>query len=497
MIAVLQQFVDVGGDIAATFGRLSSSFIETTIYAAGSLLLAGVIAIPLAWLCTHCRFRGARFFSVALAMPLAIPLYLTGYIYADIFYALGISRYELPAAILITALALYPYLFIICTGVFGVQSKYLMQVARIEGCSKRWAFAKVTLPLARPAIVIGSVLIVMEIFNDIALAEEFGLNTLSLALFNHWMEQADMRSTFLIAIILLALAVVFLSLEEISRRQQRYYTPAAERHYGDDAIWTLSGRQQRLTLAGCGIVFGLGYLLPVGWLLKLSVRHYHHVDGQQLFVAVAQTGALIIAAIGLLCACALVLNYDRRLHRHHARRPVTRGIMSLLYKIAQTGYALPGIVVAIGVLLIGKWISEAGIPLNPATLVALMIFAYGVRFMVISFGCIEHGLEKITPTTDTIARLSGARGFSLLRKVHLPMLRPAIFSCIVLLALEIIKDLPIVLMLRPFDFNTLALYVYQYASDESLELAAPYGLCIALAGGALLAVLLGFGQKNR
>jgi iron(III) transport system permease protein len=492
-------------------GEVWRHLVDTVLgeYVSNSLgLMLGVAVVTLsigvtsAWLTVGFRFPGSRVLEWALLLPLAMPAYIIAYTYAGLLDFAGPvqsalretfqwARGEywfpevrsLPGAIAMLSLVLYPYVYLLARTAFLEQSAVAVDVARTLGCGPVASFFRVTLPSARPAIIAGLSLALMETLADFGTVQHFGVAVFTTGIFRTWFGLGDATAAAQLSAVLLGFVFTLVALERWSRRGARYT------HVGSRsrpiATRRLRGAQAAGALVACAIPLLFGFLLPAAQLLAWALDTWRETVDAQFFTLVLNTVSLAAAAAVMALALALLFAYARRLRPTHAVRAATR--------VASLGYAVPGTVIAVGVMLPFAWIDNqvdawmrasfgvsTGLVLS-GTLVALM-FAYMVRFLAVSLQTVESGLGRITRNMDEAGRSLGHRGYEVVLRVHVPMLRGSLLTAVLLVFVDVMKELPATLILRPFDFNTLAVRAYELASDERLEDAAAAALAIVAAG---------------
>ncbi|WP_203140791.1 ABC transporter permease [Marinobacter mangrovi] len=469
----------------------------------GVSVLTLVIGVGTAWLVTMCQFPGRRFFEWALLLPFAVPAYVIAYVYTDLLdYAGPVQSAlremfdwhdagdywfpairSLPGAILMIGLVLYPYIYLLARAAFLEQSPSLFAVSRSLGQSALGTFFRVVLPIARPAIAVGLSLVLMETLNDFGTVDFFAVNTLTAGLFDTWMNLGNLGGAAQIASIMLAFVLILVTLERYSRRRQQQY---AARDMRDPLHrFTLSRSRQAACVVACGLPLLLGFVVPAAVLGYYAVEYFAE-SWTDDFLANALNSLFLSAAAALTTLLiGLLLAYSRRLHD-------TPG-MRVLMRLSSLGYAMPGAVLAVGVIVplaaFDNWLDlrmEQWLGWNTGLLLSgtafAIIFAYTVRFLAVSAGSLESALQKITPSMDMAARSLGVPAGKTLLRVHLPMLKGTLLTAALVVFVDCMKELPATLILRPFNFETLATYVYQYASDEMLRQSGLPALVIVAAG---------------
>ncbi|MDX1376938.1 MAG: iron ABC transporter permease [Burkholderiales bacterium] len=492
-------------------GDVWRHLVDTVLvdYVRNSLLLmigvaCGTLALGVssAWLVTSCRFPGRRFFEWALLLPLAVPAYIIAYTYTGMFdfagpvqgalrewFDWGRDDYwfpevrSLPGAVVMLSLVLYPYVYLLTRTAFLEQSAYAVDVSRTLGCGPWSSFWRVSLPSARPAIIAGLSLALMETLADYGTVKYFGVPTFTTGIFRTWFGLGDSAAAAQLSALLMSFVFALILIERWSRRRARYH------HLGSRSrppyTYDLRGLRATLAFAACALPLLLGFALPGAQLAAWAVHTAAETLDARFLVLVLNTLGLATATAVLAVLLASFLAYARRLRRSR--------LVAGAARLASMGYAVPGTVIAVGVLLPFAWIDNTvdawtrahlgfstGLLLS-GTLFALL-FAYLVRFLAASLQTVEAGLGKITRAMDDAARSLGYRAHEVIARVHLPMLRGSLLTAALLVFVDVMKELPATLVLRPFDFNTLAVRAYELASDERLEESATAALAIVVAG---------------
>jgi len=462
-----------------------------------------VIGLATAWAVTMCEFPGRKFFEWALMLPFTVPAYVIAYVYTSLLDYAGpvqialkdwfgwqnAADYWFPeirslgGATIMIGLVLYPYVYLLGRAAFLEQSPSLFAVSRSLGHSALSTFFKVVLPIARPAIAVGLSLVLMETLNDFGTVDFFAVQTLTAGLFDTWMNLGNLGGAAQIATTMLMFVVLLVTLERYSRRRQQQYAVRDNRE--PLHRFTMSFPRQMICVLVCALPLILGFVVP-GVTLAVYAWEYFDVSWNSDFVRntmnslfLSGTAALTTLVIGVTLA------YSRRLHD-------TRG-MQVLMRLSSLGYAMPGAVLAVGVIVplagFDNWLDflmreylgiSTGLLLSGSAFA--LIFAYTVRFLAVSAGSIESALQKVTPSMDMASRSLGHSPGKTLVKVHLPILRGTLVTAALVVFVDSMKELPATLILRPFNYETLATYVYQFASDEQLYHSALPALVIVLAG---------------
>ncbi len=460
-----------------------------------------IIGVPAAWLTSLCDFPGRDFFTWALLLPLAVPAYIIAYTYTGMLDFssplqtamrswLGNEWFfnirSLPGAIVMLTLVLYPYVYLLGRTAFLEQSASIVEASRTLGYNYRQTTMRLVLPMARPAIVAGLTLALMETLADFGTVQYFGVSTFTTGIFRAFYGFGDVAAASQLSSILLSFVVVLILLERYSRRQIRYHTVKGK----TSQRIRLTGMKAALAIVACGLPFLFGFLIPALQLLYWSLVKAN-IDSDFAVLAWNSFSLAFMAAV-IAVFMALLLAYAKRFYQR-------KKVIGAAVAMSSMGYALPGTIIAIGVIIPFSWLDHQliiaaerwlGIDIGllfSGTLVALL-FAYTVRFLAVSLGSVDSGLQKIKPNLDQAASLLGYRPLKILRKIHMPLLSGSLLTALLIVFVDVLKELPATLILRPFNFNTLAVRAYELASDERLIDAAPASLLIVLVG--LLPVIL-------
>jgi len=510
--AVIWAALKPSGDIWSHLIATSlPGYIGTTLWlmlgVGTSVLLTGVTA---AWLVTMCRFPGRRVFEWLLLLPLAFPAYVIAYAYTDLLEYSGAVQIflrmmfewqtpqdywfpevrSLGGAITLMGVVLYPYVYLLARAAFLEQSVNVLEVARVLGHGPWRTFFRVSLPAARPAIAIGVALALMETLNDFGTVDFFAVQTMTTALFDVWQGMGSLAGGAQIAATMLAFVVLLISIERFSRRQQKVYQNVSSR-FRELPSYRLKGSSSLLAFAACLLPILIGFVIPLTVLIRLTVIYFHESWTAEFRSYALNSLSLSAAAAGITLFVALLIAYSQRLAGGR--------VIGIATRIASLGYAVPGAVLGVGVLIPFAYFDNSldalmremfGIStglLLSGTLVAV-IFAYVVRFLAVALGQVESSLAKVSPSLDMAARTLGYRAGETLLRYHVPLIRGGMLTAVMIVFVDCMKELPATLILRPFNFETLATHVYWFASDEMLGEAALGSLTIVLVG--LLPVVL-------
>lgn len=508
VLAIISSFFtpqpDIWQHLAETV--LSDYVLNSLALVLGVSVLTLFLGVTSAWLIATCEFPGKVWLQWLLMLPMAMPAYILAYIYTGILdfsgfvqshirelMGWGYGDYYFPdirslgGAILVLSLALYPYIYVLARTAFARQSVSTWDVARGMGYKPFTVFFKVSLPLARPAIIAGLALVLMETLADYGTVHYFGISVLSTGIYRTWFGMGSDIAASQLAGALLFFVILLLVLESYARRGRRFTQTGLMR---GQSLFKLSKRKQCIAVLFCCIPIVLGFLWPflqlVSWVVTTQVSFDHDywvLVGNTLFLA------SITAFIAMLIALFLV--YMRRLVKHR--------LVAMAVAVAGLGYALPGTVIAVGVMRpfaaldqqVNQYWQHLGydqIGLIFSGTLFILVFAYLVRFLAVAISSVQSSMDTLTPSMDDAAKSLGLKTHQILWRVHLPLLRGGLLSALLLVFVDTLKELPATLVLRPFNFNTLAVRSYELANDERLISAAPTIITIVLVG--LLPVIL-------
>jgi len=509
VITVLWQALFAG---TSTFSHLASTVLSD--YVINSLLLmVGVtvgtlaIGVPAAWFAAMCDFPGRRWLDWGMLLPLAMPAYVIAYTYTGLLdfagpiqttlrnmtgWGYGDYRFwdvrSLSGAIAMLVLVLYPYVYLTARATFLEQSNVSINAARSLGYTTWQAWYKVAVPMARPAIVAGVTLALMETLADYGTVKFFGVQTFSTGIFRTFFGFGDSAAAAQLASMLLLFVATLILIERYSRRRMAYHVRGNQGAIAERI--QLKGWHATFAMLACFVPFFFGFLLPAGQLLYWSLFEANLKWDN--FIELSWNSFYLAGLAALLAtSLALLLAYAKRF----SKGPVVQSSI----QVASLGYALPGTIIAIGVmiplveldhlindLLNNFELDTPGLLLSGGLLAVMM--AYAVRFLAVALSSIQSGLGQISPSLDEAAKSMGKKPFQVLGLIHIPLMRSSVITALLVVFVDVLKELPATLMLRPFDFNTLAVRAHELASDEQLIEAAPPSLMIVAVG--LLPVLL-------
>jgi iron(III) transport system permease protein len=462
-------------------------------------LILGVIP---AWLVTMYRFPMSRYLEWALLLPMAMPAYIIAYSYTgmlDVAGPLQSSIRELTGwqyrdywfpeirslggAITMLSLVLYPYVYLLARAAFIEQSTCVLEVSRTLGCNAANAFRRVALPLARPAIMVGLSLVVMETLADYGTVQYFGVSAFTTGIFRIWFGLGNSIAAAQLSVLLLIFVAVFLYLEKRSRRQAKFYNSGSR--YSSLMQQQLNKEQGIFSLVLCATPMILGFIIPIIYLINLALDTYSEVLSKDFYMLLFNSLSLAFVTAVLALCIALFMSYSNR-NTHSS-------INRFLVRFVSMGYAIPGTVIAVGVLIPFAWFDNtldafltehfnisSGLLISGT--VVTLIFAYLTRFLAVSINTVEAALVKIKPVMDEVAKTTGINSANIIKRIHIPMMRGSLLTALLLVFVDVLKELPATLILRPFNFNTLAVRTYELANEERLADAAVPALAIVLVG---------------
>lgn len=473
-------------------------------YIANTLILAGGVAVGVvtvgvatAWLVGVCEFPGRRFWEWALVLPFAAPAYVLAFAYTELLEVFGpvqrwlrevtgwqVGQYwfphirSLPGAIVMFVCVLYPYVYLLVRASFRQQSRALLEASRLLGHSLWGTFWRVALPLARPAMMAGLALALMETLADFGVVDYFGVLVFTTGIYRTWYNLGDRIAATQLSVCLLVFVFALVALELVSRQQVRY---AAKGTPTPPTRLYLKGPAAVMAWLTCAVPVTIGFGIPGGVLLELAVRYRTETFDATFWTSARHTCFLAVVTAVLALGIALFLGYGQRL--------LGGGPVAWVSRLAAMGYAVPGSVIAVGVLLVLGWLDGALGRMVVGGTVAALIFAYLVRYLALALSAVEAGLARLAPELDEAARSLGHRPWSALWRVHIPLMAGTLASAAILVFVDVAKELPATLIIRPFNFDTLAVRVYRYAQDSRLIEASGPALALVVVGMVPVLVL--------
>ena len=513
VLVVLQNIFIPSVTTEGTWRHLTQTVLGD--YVLNSLLLMAGVAFGVmfggvltAWLTTMCRFPGRRVFEWALLLPMAMPAYVMAYAYTDLLQFSGpvqtllrewmgwhAGQYWFPdvrslgGAVVMFSLVLYPYVYLLARAAFLEQSDSMLEMARVSGYGPVGTFLHVALPLARPGIVAGTALALMETLADFGTVAYFGVQTFTTGIYRAWFSLGDHTAAAQLSAALLVFVFLVLLIERVTRARASFYSSSQRKQLRN--VHELRGLWMPVAVVFCAIPVVFGFLLPAGVMLHMALTAGDAQFGARYVQLTFNTVTLAVITALLAVALALAVGYAARSGGAAVR---------IANRIAGLGYAVPGAVIAVGVLIpitrldhVLAGMVESITGSNPGLLltggVAALVYAYLVRFFAVALQAVDAGLSKITPNMDSAARSLGFGPAATLARVHAPLLWRSALTAGLLVCVDVMKELPATFVMRPFNFDTLAVQAYNLASDERLAEASTAALTIVVVGLVPLIVL--------
>ncbi len=504
LIIVFSNALQPGDDIWSHITRnlLPRYILNTLILSIGVGVLTFIMGTGLAWITTMYSFPGKTFFSRALILPIALPAYISGFTWAGILdftspvylffrenFGIHTGQHlffdilSMPGAIVIFSLALFPYVFLITRTYFAKQSTTFLEVAASLGRKPGSVFLRVALPMARPAIVAGVSLVIMEVLNDYGLVYYFGIDTFTTGIFQAWFNFGNPGSALKLSAFLMLFVFILIFTEKFQRRHMRFHSGGDQNRPVAPA--RLKKISSLLAFLACFIPFLLGFLIPLSMLVYWSFLESDTWIQQRFYELVLNSFLLAGTASVLVMVAAVFIGFTVRTFPGKVIRQAAG--------IATLGYALPGAVVAVGILSALLSLDALLISWMPFRMILTgtwyaLVFAYVVRFLTVGYNNTSSGFEGISPSMDETSRSLGRSDRATLWHINLPLLRGALLAGFLLVFIDTLKELPLTLILRPFNFDTLAIRAFEFASDERIAEASPAAVIIVIIG--ILPVML-------
>jgi iron(III) transport system permease protein len=465
---------------------LKDYILNSTILVLASAILATIIGVLLAWLIAAYEFPFRTALKFLLMLPLAIPPYIAAYTYNGLLNYTGVIQsflrnhfdtqvsqqlfdmMNMRGAIFIFALCLFPYVYLITASFLEKQSAAMIESARMLGKGSFEIFFRVVVPLARVAIVGGGSLVALEVLSDYGVVKYFGIETFSVSIFTVWFGLADVDAALKLSGVMMLFVMCILLLEKWLRGRRKY-APSTTKAKPLKRI-ALKGAKKWLAFSFCLIVFAFSFLIPVLQLLHWAFLSFDRLDTTVLAEAVANSFVTtFVAAVPIVIAAIIVANFNRS----------RRGFWSSLFaRLMSLAYSIPGSVVAIGVITLFVTVERQLPSVFLSGTIMMLVFAYFVRFLAIGYNSIETGFEKLGKKYTEAGRTLGYGMTRTFFKIDLPLIKPAVVAAFILVFIDIMKELPLTLILRPFNYHTLATKTFEYASDEMIHEAAISALLI-------------------
>jgi len=506
ILVILTQWMTVGNGEQEIWQHLFNTkldrlLLNTLILMLGVGIGVTALGVSLAWLTSVCAFPGRKLFEWALMLPLAIPTYVMAFVF------LGMMNYTGPvqttlrawfgrevyfpdvqasgAVILVLSLVLYPYVYMLARSAFLTQGRGMMDAARILGKTNWQAFFKIAVPIARPAIVAGIALALMETLADFGAVSIFNYDTFTTAIYSAWYGLFNLTVAAQLASLLLLFVALVLFAEQKGRKQARY----TQQNSRNMQLYKLKGWQAVAATGFCTVILLLAFILPFAQLVIWCVEVATEEFDSRYFGFLLNTLGLGLIAATVTTLFALLLAYVKRL----PAGLVEKRWQSLAIRISTLGYALPGSVLAVGIILSFTFLDQAimgfaqsvlGLGIRPLLVGSLfaLVLAYSTRFMAVAFAPVEAGFERINPNVIEAAKSLGAKPARVLRQIYIPLLKPGLLTALIIVFVDVMKEMPATLIMRPFGWDTLAVRVYQMTAEGQWERAALPSVTLILLG---------------
>ena len=474
---------------------LSDYVINSFLLITGVSILTSLIGIITSWLVTNFNFSGKKFFEWALILPLSVPPYILAYTYTGLFDASGsvntflieifnldISTIIFPnirniyGAVMVFSFTLYPYVYLICRMAFVNHSKSIIESGRVLGLSRIGAFFNLSIPLIRPAIIAGLALVIMETLSDFGAVDHFAISTFTTGIFRTWYGMYDLETAMQLASFLLIFITIILFTERISRRKMSFTFENSL--YKKTDILKLRGIKNFSAFVICFLPIFMGFLLPIIELINWSIS-YNLDFFNSKFIKTSMNSIILAFVAALLCSMfALIINYSIRFQKN--------SFLSFLSSSLSLGYAFPGLILAVGIIQLLTFVDSLLITQSLGLIltgsILGLIIAYIIKSYAMASSTIDSSYQRISTYVDDVSKTLGITGWKMLFKIHFPLIKTGVLTSALLVISEVIKELPATLILRPFNFDTLAVSAYIYASEERMFEAAAPSIAIVMVG---------------
>ncbi|MDG2416471.1 MAG: iron ABC transporter permease [Pelagibacterales bacterium] len=496
LIVISSLFGEYSDNWSHLYNYVLGTYITNSIYlVTGVLILVALIGVSTAWLVTNYDFFLKNILEWALILPLAVPPYILAYTFTGLFDTYGTANNlvrdlfnlgreftffpkarNVPGAIIVFSFTLYPYVYLVSRMAFINQSKSILETGRTLGLNKFGVFYKLAVPMIRPAIIAGLMLVAMETLSDFGAVDHFAISTFTTGIFRTWYGMYDIHTAKQLASLLLIIAIMFITAERYSRKNADYSFAGSV--FRQVYLLKLTGLKSFLAFVICFIPIFIGFILPI---LELSYWAFNYkLDFfNDKFISTAWNSFYLAIITAFLCTLlAIIINFSVRYKNNN--------ILKFLSSFLTVGYAVPGIILAIGVMQLLTFIDSGFIEINiqfvlTGSLVGLII-AYIIKSYALASSTIESGYQRVNKRLDDVARSLKTSGWPLLTSIHLPLLKTSFLTSVLLVVSEVIKELPATLILRPFNFDTLAVYTYIFAAEERMYDAAAPSIAIVMIG---------------
>ena len=495
VIVLLSLTGDYSDNWTHLYNFVLGDYITNSIFLVlGVGLISLIIGTSSAWIITKYDFFGRRILEWALILPLAIPPYILAYTFTGLFDDYGSANefirwiFNLDSsfvffpnvrnifgAIIVFAFTLYPYIYLISRAAFLNQSKTLTDAGRILGLGGYRIFINLGLPMIRPAVIAGLMLVIMETLSDFGAVDHFAIQTFTTGIFRTWYGMYDLHTAMQLASLLLLFIIVFLVLERSSRMNAAYNSPVSNANSSSSE--KLNGSKSFLCFIGCFIPIFIGFILPIIELSRWAFVYNTGFFNETFFIQAKNTILIALMASIVCTVIAFTINFSVR----HTKVIFLKRINPFL----SVGYGVPGLILAVGIVQMFTYLDKGifvGFDFVLTGSLFGLLLAYLIKSYALSNSTIESGFERLSNRLDDSARVLKSSGWNLLLRVHLPLMKTSLLTSILLVMSEVVKELPATLILRPFNFETLAVSTYIYAAEERMFEAASPAIAIVVIG---------------
>ena len=499
LIPVLAVLSSLIGDYSDNWDHLYNfvlfDYIKNSLFLViGVSIITLIVGTGTAWLVSNFNFFGKRFFEWALILPLSIPPYILAYTFTGLFDSYGTLNnlvrniFELDqsfiffpnirnifGAIIVFSFTLYPYVYLVSRSAFLNQSRTVLESGRILGLSRFEASFKLAMPMIRPAIIGGLMLVIMETLSDFGAVEHFAIPTFTTGIFRTWFGMGDLTTAMQLSSFLLLFICIFLFIENRSRKNAEYVSNSTT--HTPIRVEQLSKNYSMLAFIFCFLPLFVGFILPVSELIVWAIYYNPSFFNEAFLTSAINTITLALIAAILCSIISILINFSIRINRN--------SILKFLSSFLSLGYALPGLILAVGIVQTSTFIDSSLLEKTSFAITGSLfglVLAYIIKSYALSNNTISSGMEKISSGIDDSARILKSTGWNLLGRIHFPLLKTSFFTSILLVTSEVVKELPATLILRPFNYDTLAVSAYIYAAEERMRDAAAPSIAIILVG---------------
>jgi len=499
LIPVLAVLSSVVGDYSDNWNHLYNfvlfDYIKNSLFLViGVSIITLIVGTGTAWLVSNFNFFGKRFFEWALILPLSIPPYILAYTFTGLFDSYGTLNnlvrniFELDqsfiffpnirnifGAIIVFSFTLYPYVYLVSRSAFLNQSRTVLESGRILGLSRFEASFKLAMPMIRPAIIGGLMLVIMETLSDFGAVEHFAIPTFTTGIFRTWFGMGDLTTAMQLSSFLLLFICIFLFIENRSRKNAEYVSNSTT--HTPIKVEQLNKNYSMFAFIFCLLPLFIGFILPVSELIVWAIYYNPSFFNEAFLTSAINTITLALIAAILCSIISILINFSIRINRN--------SILRFLSSFLSLGYALPGLILAVGIVQTSTFIDSSLLEKTSFAITGSLfglVLAYIIKSYALSNNTISSGMEKISSGIDDSARILKSTGWNLLGRIHFPLLKTSFFTSILLVTSEVVKELPATLILRPFNYDTLAVSAYIYAAEERMRDAAAPSIAIILVG---------------